>query len=30
MPPKAIKRKRAQARDLGLDRSRVCPLLPHG
>jgi hypothetical protein len=28
--PKGIKRKRAQMSDLGLDRGRVCPLLPHG
>jgi hypothetical protein len=26
-PPNGIKRKRAQARDLGLDRGRLCPLL---
>jgi hypothetical protein len=29
-PPKGIKRKRAQARDLGFDRGRLYPLLPHG
>jgi hypothetical protein len=29
-PPKRIKRKRAQVSDLGLDRGRLCPLLPHG
>ena len=29
-PPKGIKRKRADAGDLGLDRRRVCPVLPHG
>jgi len=29
-PPKGVKRKRAQARDPGLDRGRLYPLLPHG
>jgi hypothetical protein len=29
-PPKRIKRKRAQVSDFGLDRGRICPLLPHG
>src|SRR5262249_1886183 len=29
-PSKGIKRKRAQVSDLGLDRGRLCPLLPHG
>src|SRR5262249_51223289 len=29
-PPKGIKRKRPQVSDLGLDRGRLCPLLPHG
>jgi hypothetical protein len=29
-PPKGIKRKRTQVSDLGRDRGRVCPLLPHG
>jgi len=29
-PPKGIKRKRVQARNLRLDLSLVCPLLPHG
>src|SRR5437868_3294194 len=29
-PPKGIKGKRADARDLGLDRRRVGPALPHG
>jgi hypothetical protein len=29
-PPKGIKWKRADARDLGLDRRRVGPALPHG
>jgi hypothetical protein len=29
-PPKGIKRKRAQVSDLGLNRGRLCPLLPHG
>ena len=29
-PPKGITRKRAQVSDLGLDRGRLCPLLPHG
>jgi hypothetical protein len=29
-PPKCIKRKRPDASDLGLDRGRVWPLLPHG
>src|SRR5262249_44516971 len=28
-PPKGIKRKRPQVSDLGLDRGRLCPLLPH-
>jgi len=29
-PPKGMKRKRPQVSDLGLDRSRLCPLPPHG
>jgi hypothetical protein len=29
-PPKGIQRKRPQVSDLGLDRGRLCPLLPHG
>jgi hypothetical protein len=29
-PPQGIKRKRPQVSDLGLDRGRLCPLLPHG
>ena len=29
-PPKGITRKRAKLSDLGLDRGRLCPLLPHG
>src|SRR5258708_26513944 len=29
-PPKGIKRKRADVSDLGLDRRRVCRVLPHG
>jgi hypothetical protein len=29
-PPKGIKWKRADARNLGLDRRRVGPVLPHG
>src|SRR5256885_7449358 len=29
-PPKGIKWKRPDARDLGLDRGRVGPVLPHG
>src|SRR5215211_1201780 len=30
VPPKSIERERADAIDLGRDRGRVCPALPHG
>jgi len=30
VPPNGIKRKQADAIDLGRDRGRVCPALPHG
>jgi hypothetical protein len=30
LPPKSVNGKRPKVRDLGLDRSRLSPLLPHG